>query len=391
MRPIASVRGRDESARTRPRRDPTAGLLGCSERLIGGMAVVSLIAAISGCTSEKRPGAEPSPQGQPPASSAEPTLAQVTREVEKKLEVFDGIATGAIVLVRVGARTRVLTLGLADVGRHRRMNPGERFPIQSITKSIVATAVLQLVGDRKLALDDTVEEVVPGLLPQGRRITIRQLLSHRAGLHDPNDEDMPPLARTTENTVIDVAAHHPLEFAPGSSGQYSNVGYEVLGRVVERVTRRPLAVTLTQKVFGPAGMTDSTLLGSSTVKGYLDAKAVDDPYFRFVSASGGVVSTVRDIDRFYTALWGGDLLDPGLVETMTKSAGAAAPFASDYGLGIWLNKVPCGVALGHSGAGPGFNTKAWTLPDAHRSVVVMVNDSDGYTIADSLATAALCP
>jgi D-alanyl-D-alanine carboxypeptidase len=132
---------------------------------------------------------------------------------------------------------------------------------------MVATVVLQLVADRKLALDDTVEDVLPGLLPQGARITIRHLLSHRAGLHDATDEDLPPLARTTQDTLIDIAAHHPLEFAPGSSGRYSNIGYEVLGRVVERVTRQPLAGALAQNVFGPAGMSDSALLGSPDVRG----------------------------------------------------------------------------------------------------------------------------
>lgn len=76
---------------------------------------------------------------------------------------------------------------------------------------------------------------------------------------------------------------------------------------------------------------------------------------------------------------------------MTKSMGAATPFATDYGLGVWLNRESCGKTMGHSGAGPDFSTKAWTLPHAGRSVVVMVNDGDGYTIAGSLATAALCP
>jgi D-alanyl-D-alanine carboxypeptidase len=118
---------------------------------------------------------------------------------------------------------------------------------------------------------------------------------------------------------------------------------------------------------------------------------VDDPYRPFVPASGGVVSTVRDIDRFFTALWGGEILDPDLVKAMSEPVGVVSPFDADYGLGVWLNRESCGTAMGHSGAGAGFNTKAWTLPDARRSVVVMVNDSDGFTIADGLATAALCP
>jgi len=376
-----------------PRYRMGESMVGFGRSLAAG-ALALIVATASACSGEDAPDADSHPSPQPPASVEQapvPTLDEVARHVQETLTTYEGIATGAVVLIHVGERTRVLASGLADAARGKRMKSGDRFPIQSITKSIVATAVMQLVADRKLALDDTVEDALPGLLPQGRLITVGHLLSHRAGLHDPTDEDLPPLARATQDTLIDIAADHPLEFTPGSSGRYSNVGYEVLGRIVERVTRQPLAVALAENIFGPAGMTDSALLGSPSVKGYFDGKAIDDPYLRFVRASGGVVSTVRDIYRFYTALWAGKLLDPDLVEVMTKSMGAAAPFATDYGLGVWLNRESCGKTMGHSGAGSGFSTKAWTLPDAGRSVVVMVNDGDGYTIADSIATAALCP
>lgn len=140
------------------------------------------------------------------------------------------------------------------------MQSGDRFPIQSLTKPMVAALVMQLVADRRLALD-TVKDLLPGLLPQGADISIRDLLSHRAGLHDSTDEDLPSLARTTQNTLIDIAADHPLEFAPGSSRRCFNVGYEVLGRMVEAATGESLAVALAESIFGPAGMTDSALLG----------------------------------------------------------------------------------------------------------------------------------
>jgi D-alanyl-D-alanine carboxypeptidase len=311
-------------------------------------------------------------------------------DVGKALKAYEGVATGAVVLVRVGEQTRVLTSGLANVKQQRPMRPSDRFPIMSITKTMVATAVLQLVAAGKLGLDDNVEDVLPGLLPQGRRITIRNLLSHRSGLNGPPEADLPPPARWTKDSWIDAAAAHPLEFAPGSSGHYSNVGYEVLGRVVEQITGKPLRAALRQKVFGPAGMSDTTLLGSATVQGYFDSKAVDDVYFPFFPAAGGVVSTVADVDRFYRALWDGKFLDPELVRTMSKSLGVVSPWGMDYGLGVWFDRESCGIALGHSGAGPGFSTKAWTLEGTERSVVVMVNDGDGGSIADYFATTGLC-
>ena len=103
------------------------------------------------------------------------------------------------------------------------------------------------------------------------------------------------------------------------------------------------------------------------------------------------MSTVHDIDRFYTALWAGELLDQELVEAMSQPAGVAASIDAEYGMGVWFEHEPCGEAMGHSGAGPGLKTRAWTLPHAASSVVVVVNDGDGATIADDLAAVALCP
>ena len=315
--------------------------------------IVLAIALTGACSGKESPSS---------SESAAPTLDQVAEHVEEDLDVYDVIATGIIVLVRVGDRTRTFASGMADVKHRRRMQPDDRFPIQSITKTMVATTVLQLVAAERLNLDDTVEDVIPGLLPQGHRITIRNLLSHRSGLHDPGGEDVPPLSRMTDDSLIDATAAHPLDFPPGTSGSYSNVGYEVLGKVVEQVTGRPLGEAMEHNVFGPAGMSDTQLLGSNSVQGYYDTKAVTDPYLRFSPAAGGVVSTAADIDRFYTALWHGDLLDKELVATMTKPLGIVAPWGMDYGLGVWFNSESCGTAMGHSGAGPGFATKAWTLP-----------------------------
>ena len=232
------------------------------------------------------------------------------------------------------------------------MRPDDRFPVMSITKTMVATTVLQLVAAELLRLDDTVEDVVPGLLPQGQRITIRDLLSHRSGLYDLGD-DLPPLSRMTDDTLIDAAAAQPLAFPPGTTGSYSNVSYEVLGRVVEQVTGKSLGEAMKHSVIDPAGMSDTQLLGSPSVQGYYDSKAVENPYLRFASAAAGVVSTVADIDRFYTALWRGDLLDQDLVATMTEPLGIVAPEGMEYGLGVWFNPESAARAWATAVLAPG--------------------------------------
>lgn len=141
-----------------------------SRRSSGFATIVLAIALTGACTGNDSPSSSDQPSlSQAPASpseSAAPTLDLVAQLVEEDLDGFDGIATGAIVLVRVGDRTRTFASGMADVKHGRRMQPDDRFPIMSITKTMVATTVLQLMAAEKLKLDDTVEDVIPGLLPQ---------------------------------------------------------------------------------------------------------------------------------------------------------------------------------------------------------------------------------
>ena len=210
---------------------------------------------------------------------------------------------------------------MADVDDRRRMQPEDRFPVMSITKTMVATTVLQLVSAGQLNLDDTVEDVVPGLLPAGQRITIEHLLSHRSGLYYAGD-DLPPVGRMTDDTLIDVSGAHPLEFTPGTSGSYSNVGYEVLGRVVTQVTGQSLGEAMEHGVFGPAG--DATPSSSDP----RPCRATPTggrrrPLSPLFSAAGGVVSTVADIDRFFAALWRGTC-STGLVSTVSRPVGVIA-------------------------------------------------------------------
>ena len=109
---------------------------------------------------------------------------------------------------------------------------------------MVAAVAMQLLDEHKLALDDTVEELAPGLLEQGDRITVEQLLSHRSGLPEVDDdagwiklvEAHPdwPRSRLGERAAVAYVSHRPLDFRPGSSASYSNTGYLVLGLLIRR-------------------------------------------------------------------------------------------------------------------------------------------------------------
>lgn len=305
--------------------------------------------------------------------------------------MFEGLATGVIALVRVGDQTGVVTSGLAIVHPEVPIHEGQRFPIASITKPMVATAVMQLVEEGLVALDDPAEKWLPELRGVEPVITVEDLLSHRSGLRDSRDADIRQHGFASHDLLLASAAH-PLDFPPGTSGSYANVGYGALGLLLERVRLQPLGEVLQQQVFGPAAMTDSELQGRPQVHGYADGKDVtDEIYLQLLPAAGSVVSSARDVDTFFQALWSGDLLDPTAVAEMRTVRGNVRQGAwSDYGLGLATVTLGCGTAYGHGGRLNGYTIEAWTLEDGGRSTVVLVNDHLSNEVASSIVTTALC-
>jgi D-alanyl-D-alanine carboxypeptidase len=178
-------------------------------------------------------------------------------------------APGVLVLVREGDRTIRLTSGYGNLKPKARLRATDRFRVGSVTKSFVATVVLQLVGEGKLALDDTIERWLPGLVPNGRAITVRQLLDHTAGLFDYlGDGD-----KTVERRVLSgdwdyrwkprelvaISTAHKAKFAPGTGWSYCNTCYILLGLIVEEATGNPITAELRTRVFEPAGLRATSL------------------------------------------------------------------------------------------------------------------------------------
>ena len=243
-------------------------------------------------------------------------------------------APGAVLLVRDGARTQRMAAGLADVARERPMRPDDRLRIASLTKTYTATVVLQLVAERRLSLDDTVESRLPGLVPNGGAITIRQLLNHTSGLFDHEADERvlaPYLAGNfghfwPARTLVEIAVSHPPLFAPGARHSYSNTNYVLLGLVVEAVTGKPIGRELRRRIFGPLGLRATEYpttprIAGRHAHGYL---VVEQPPAVDVTgispslshAAGAIVSNVTEVARFYRALLAGRLLRPGLLEAM---------------------------------------------------------------------------
>jgi D-alanyl-D-alanine carboxypeptidase len=196
------------------------------------------------------------------SAMATPTTVRNTQTPGLQKDVDALVAAGvpgAILVVRKGDRTVRLASGLADVARKRPMHPADHFRIASLTKSYVAAVVLELVANRKLSLEDSVEQRLPGVVPNGDKITIRQLLNHTSGLFDfaADPRVLKPYLKGNfgfhwaPRKLVQIGVSHKPLFAPGARYGYSNTDYIVLGLIVEAVTGNSLGTELSGRIFRP--------------------------------------------------------------------------------------------------------------------------------------------
>ncbi|MFC9249570.1 serine hydrolase domain-containing protein [Streptomyces sp. NPDC057136] len=290
------------------------------------------------------------------------------------------------------------------------IRPEDRFRAGSITKTFVATVVLQLAAEGRLRLSDPVERYLPGLIRghgnDGRRITLRSLLNHTSGLYDYTEASgvvggVGPSAPalTAEAAVRAAVARDP---APVRGiFAYSNTNYAVLGLVVQRITGHSYATEIRHRVLVPLRLDGTSLPGARTglpephSRGFhrdrpggtlRDVTALDP---RFAGAAGELVSTLADLNRFYTALLGGRLLPPAQVRALldTRTAQGA------YGLGIYPQKLSCGTTVwGHDGRIPGSYVRTATTHGGGRSLTFRVNTDTlpDETLETALLEAEFC-
>jgi D-alanyl-D-alanine carboxypeptidase len=253
--------------------------------------------------------------------------------------------------------------GAADSGG-RRTAAKRRFAIASTTKTFVATVILQLAAEGRLSLDDRVKRWLPGLLPDGRTIRVRQLLNHTSGLPNDVSSGLPPRERAA------LAARQGSYARPGTAYAYSNVNYVVLGLIAEKVTGRRLGQVVRDRIFRPLDL-DDTSYGTAGVGLHADRIAwlgTPEESTGPVSGEGGIVSTTADLASFFQALFAGELLnDDRLSEMMQTVEAGSGPRA---GLGVFRFQVPCGFAWGHGGVEPAYSTMALAARDGSKVVVV---------------------
>jgi D-alanyl-D-alanine carboxypeptidase len=329
-------------------------------------------------------------------------------------DVVDLGAVGALAEVRDEHGRWRGTSGVAELRETRAVPVRGRFRVGSITKTFVATVVLQLVGKGRLGLDDPVEEWLPGVVPDGHRVTVRHLLNHTSGLYDFQDTlPMPPTREFFDNRwrtwtaaeVVGRALANPPTFEPpGSAFAYSNTNYTLLGEIIEKVTGRPYARVVERRLIRPLRLRHTSMPGTSPwirgphPHGYVPTgQDVEPPLVDFTEmnpsvfgASGEMISTARDLNRFFGALLRGRLLPDHLLDKM-KTPGTDG---GRYGLGLtWLD-TSCGTRVyGNDGDALAYQSWSFSTEDGRRQVSVALTPDFRADLDDAVETfldAAFC-
>ncbi|MFE6523079.1 serine hydrolase domain-containing protein [Streptomyces sp. NPDC057794] len=327
--------------------------------------------------------------GLPPADSS--ALSAPPPDAVLPLLVTRGQAPAAALLAREGTTTRYAAAG-DGIAR------SDHFRAGSVTKTFVATVVLQLAAEHRLSLSDTVERHLPGLVRgagnDGRALTLRSLLTHTSGLYD--------FTAATDGTVPvapDQAVRIALTHPPAERGRfsYSNTNYVLLGMVVEQVTGASYATETERRILTPLRLTGTSFPGSRSWlpsphgRAYAaDGTDVTDLDPRAAGAAGELVTTLADLDRFYAALLGGRLLPPRWLREMLDTRAAHGA----YGMGLFPEKLPCGTTVwGHNGHISGSYVRSAATVDGRRVLTFRVNTD---AIADpglepAVLAAEFCP
>ncbi len=280
--------------------------------------------------------------------------------------------------------------GVADIHTGTPMRPDLRFRIGSITKTFVATVVLQYVAEGHVHLDDPVAAYLPpGVLPGdlGRRITVRMLLNHASGLPDydtvlyraNSDIEKYRLADFEPGDLVRLALTQPVG-EPGGAWSYANTNYVLAGMIVERISGRSVQDEVQRRIIRPLRLghtsfpVKSPFVRGAHARSYVPVGTPQNPLVDFsvytptiVGAAGAIISTTADLDRFFAALLSGRLLPPAQLAQMRTTV--PTPAGYDYGLGLRTFQL-CGTWWGHDGLVWGTQALQLTSPDGRRRITL---------------------
>ncbi|MEU0007334.1 serine hydrolase domain-containing protein [Streptomyces sp. NPDC006314] len=338
-----------------------------------------------------------SPSPSPPGPSG-PDVRALTPDVARQLDAsvqrvmreanVPGVTVG---IWTPGQESYVRSFGVADKASGRKMAPDLRMRIGSETKTFTVTALLQLVDQGRVGLDDPIGKYIDGV-PNGDRITLRELAGMRSGLFNYSDDDDFFKALTSDpqrpfkpQQLLDYAFKHPVLFEPGQKFYYSNTNLILLGLLVEKESGQHLGDYIERHILDPAGMKDTLFPTGSEfptphAQGYTDQTADGkvtetagwNPSWGW--AAGAMISTLDDLHIWARTVATGELPDGNrMISPETQKQRLMTPATPIPGAGYGLGIFNVEGWVGHNGSLPGYESLTIYLPATRTTVVVLLN------------------
>jgi CubicO group peptidase (beta-lactamase class C family) len=290
----------------------------------------------------------------------------------------------ALAVVKDGKVVKARGYGFANLEHQVPVKPETIFQSGSVGKQFTATAVMMLVEEGKIGLDDKISKYFKEVPEHWQKITVRHLLSHTAGTTDyPQDFDF--RRDFTEDELLKRAAQIPLAFQPGERWMYSNMGYVMLGILIGKVTGKFYGDFLQERIFKPLGMTTARVIneadiipnrsdGYRLVKGELKHQEWVSPVMN-TTADGSLYFTILDLIKWDAALYTGKLLKKASLDLMWTPAtlNDGKPNKNEYGFGWWSRNTNGHRVIEHGGAWQGFKSYIARYTDDKVTVIFLAN------------------
>ncbi len=365
---------------------------------------LAAVLALASC-GDRAPSADPDTIPAP-ATHAEIAL-RLTALIEHEMR-DKGIPAVSIALVDGDETVWARGFGAADAPAGTAATANTVYRIGSVSKLFTDLGVMQLVERGQLDLDQPIDRYLPDFKPAnpfGGAITLRHLMSHRAGLtreppvgnyFDPSDQVLEHMVTSLNGTT--------LFYPPGQRAKYSNAGVGTVGYVLEKLSGEPFPKYLKRAVLDPMGLRSSAFEPESTLTRRLakawmwayDERTFEAPTFQLgMAPAGSMYSTVHDLARFAQVLFargqgtGGPVVKPATLDSMWQPQFVPPGTTSGFGLGFFISRADSVLTVAHNGAIYGFATEFAALPD-ERLAVALVGTKDGVnTVMSRIREAAV--
>ncbi len=335
------------------------------------------------------------------ASDATRSADSLLDQALRGLVTTQGGPAGAVAVIQRGGSIALHRAGVGNLRSGRAIRGTDHMRLASVSKAFSGAAALTLVARGRLSLNDTIGKRLPWLPQAWWPVTLRQLLDHTSGLPDftTNAQWQSALSASPHATppspwLLAFSTSDPLVFKPGSKYTYSNSDNIVVGLMIEAVTGRSYAHELGALVLRPLGLRQTSLpVGFRMPTPYVHGYALPSPgreddsqvvSASWVQASGGVVSTPFDLNRFIRRYIGRKLFGRAVqAEQLRLVAGHSEPIGpgqNDAGLALFRYRTRCGTVYGHTGNFFGYTQFAAATLDGRRSVTMSINEQLNQTL-----------